>query len=211
MRRREFIAGLGAVGTYAALPRVARAQQDTRVRRIGILIDWAEADLEAKAALSAFSRGLSELGWTNERNVRMDVRFGSSDVDRMRALAKELVGLQPDAILANSTPATAAFQRVTRTIPIVFMTVSDPVGSGFVASLPRLVPDGYFRFTDQHRRLLRALRFEWPEPQHLWIGVDGGYPVPTVRFKCPFGDMTAFEIDMAAIPAETDQARAPNC
>jgi putative tryptophan/tyrosine transport system substrate-binding protein len=137
MKRREFIARLGAVGTYATLPRVARAHQDTRVRRIGILIDWAEADPEAKAALSAFSRGLSELGWTNGRNVRMDVRFGSSDVDRMRALAKELVDLQPDAILANSTPATAAFQRVTQTIPIVFMTVSDPVGSGFVTSLPR--------------------------------------------------------------------------
>jgi putative tryptophan/tyrosine transport system substrate-binding protein len=134
MRRREFIAALGSA---AAWPLTGRAQQGERMRHIGILIDWAEADPEAKAELSAFSRGLSELGWTNGRNVRMDVRFGSGNVDRMEALAKELVDLQPDAILANSTPATAAFQRVTRTIPIVFMTVSDPVGSGFVTSLPR--------------------------------------------------------------------------
>jgi putative tryptophan/tyrosine transport system substrate-binding protein len=133
MRRREFIAGLGSA---VAWPLAARAQQSERMRRIGVLIDWAEADPEAKAALSALSRGLSELGWTDGRDVRMDVRFGSGDIDRMRSLAKELVDLQPDAILASSTPATAALQRVTRTIPIVFVTVGDPIGPGFVASLP---------------------------------------------------------------------------
>jgi putative tryptophan/tyrosine transport system substrate-binding protein len=133
MRRREFIAGLGSA---VAWPLAARAQQSERMRRIGVLIDWAEADPEAKAALSALSRGLSELGWIDGRDVRMDVRFGSGDIDRMRSLAKELVDLQPDAILASSTPATAALQRVTRTIPIVFVTVGDPIGPGFVASLP---------------------------------------------------------------------------
>jgi putative tryptophan/tyrosine transport system substrate-binding protein len=133
MRRRDFIAGLGSA---AAWPLAAQAQQGERVRRIGVLIDWAEADPEAKAASSALARGLSELGWTNGRNVRIDVRFGSGDIDRMRALAKELVNLRPDAILASSTPATAAFQRVTRTIPIVFVTVGDPIGPAFVASLP---------------------------------------------------------------------------
>jgi hypothetical protein len=134
MRRREFIAGLGGV---AALPVAARAQQDERVRRVGVLIDWAKDDPEAKAGLSAFARGLSELGWTDGRNVRMDVRFGSGDIERIRALAKELIDLQPEAILASSTPATAAFHRLTRTIPIVFVTVADPVGPGFVARLPR--------------------------------------------------------------------------
>jgi putative tryptophan/tyrosine transport system substrate-binding protein len=133
MKRREFITGLGGA---VAWPLAARAQLRERMRQIGVLIDWAEGDPEAKAALSALVRGLSELGWTDGRNVRINVRFGSSDIDRMRALAKELVDLQPDAILASSTPATAAFQRVTRTIPIVFVTVGDPIGPGFVASLP---------------------------------------------------------------------------
>jgi len=82
-------------------------------------------------------RGLSDLGWTDGRNLRMDVRYGSGDIDRIRTLAKELVDLGPDAILASSTPATAAFQRLTRTLPIVFVTVADPIGPGFAASLPR--------------------------------------------------------------------------
>jgi putative tryptophan/tyrosine transport system substrate-binding protein len=133
MKRREFIAGLGA----AACPLAARAQQAERARRIGVLMGWDENDPQAKAGLSEFAQGLSELGWTDGRNMRLDVRWEGESIDRMRMLAKELVGLQPDAILANSTPATAALQRETRTIPIVFVIVSDPVGAGFVASLPR--------------------------------------------------------------------------
>jgi putative tryptophan/tyrosine transport system substrate-binding protein len=132
MKRREFIAGLGA----AACPLAARAQQAERARRIGVLMGWDENDPQAKAGLSEFAQGLSELGWTDGRNMRLDVRWEGESIDRMRMLAKELVGLQPDAILANSTPATAALQRETRTIPIVFVIVSDPVGAGFVASLP---------------------------------------------------------------------------
>ena len=134
MRRREFIAGLGGA---AAWPLAARAQQPDRMRRIGVLMAWDENDPEAKACLSGFTQGLAELGWTDGRNLRMDVRWAAGNVDRMRMFAKELVDLQPDVILANSTPVTAALQRETRTIPIVFVTVSDPVGAGFVASLPR--------------------------------------------------------------------------
>jgi hypothetical protein len=96
-----------------------------------------ETDPEGKARLSAFTQGLSELGWTDSRNLRMDVRWAIDNVDRVRALAKELVDLQPDVILGAATPSTAALQRATRTIPIVFASVSDPVGSGFVAGLPR--------------------------------------------------------------------------
>jgi putative ABC transport system substrate-binding protein len=96
-----------------------------------------ENDPEAKAYLSGFTQGLAELGWTDGRNLRMDVRWAAGNVDRMRMSAKELLDLQPDVILAHGTPATAAFQRETRTIPIVFASVSDPVGDGFVASLPR--------------------------------------------------------------------------
>ena len=133
MRRREFIAGLAGA---AAWPLAVRAQQSERMRRLGVFIPREENEPEAKGWLSAFTQGLAELGWTDGRNVRIDVRWASG-IDRARMYAKELVDLQPDVILSQSTPVTAAFQRETRTIPIVFVFVADPVGSGFVASLPR--------------------------------------------------------------------------
>src|ERR1700686_3267931 len=133
MRRREFIAGVVTV----AWPLAARAQQPVRMRRIGVLMATDENDPEAKARLSGFTQGLAELGWTDGRNLRMDVRWAAGSVDRMRMLAKELVDLQPEMIFAPTTPVTAALQRETRTIPIVFANVGDPVGSGFVAGLPR--------------------------------------------------------------------------
>jgi putative ABC transport system substrate-binding protein len=133
MKRREFISLLsGAV----AWPLAARAQQSDRMPRIGVLMGY-DDDPDAKAMLFAFTQGLRELGWTEGRNLRIDVRWGSGNIDRMRLLAKELVDLQPDVILAQTTPVTAALQRETRTIPIVFVIVVDPVGSGFVASLPK--------------------------------------------------------------------------
>jgi putative ABC transport system substrate-binding protein len=138
MRRREFIAGLGAAAT--ARPITARAQQGDRVRRISVFMSGDESDPEQKPRLSAFAQALADLGWIDGRNVRMDVRWGGAgggDTNRMRALAQELVGLQPDIILANATPATIAVQRETRTIPIVFVNVSDPVASSIVARLDR--------------------------------------------------------------------------
>jgi putative ABC transport system substrate-binding protein len=134
MRRREFIAGLGSA---AAWPVVARAQQGDRVRRIGVLMGFDENDPMWKTRLSAFTQALANLGWTDGRNVRMDLRWGGTDINRMRGLAQELVGLQPDIILADSTPATVALQRETRTIPIVFAAVADPVASGLVVRLDR--------------------------------------------------------------------------
>jgi putative tryptophan/tyrosine transport system substrate-binding protein len=107
------------------------------VRRIGVLMAGGETDPQTKGLVSGFMQGLAELGWTDDRNLRMDVRWEGDSVDRMRMFAKELVDLQPDVLLANSTPTTAALQRETRTIPIVFVNVSDPVGSGFVVGLPR--------------------------------------------------------------------------
>jgi putative tryptophan/tyrosine transport system substrate-binding protein len=133
IKRREFIAGLGA----AAWPLAAGAQQSGRVKRIGVLMSEDENDPEGRARLSAFAQGLAELGWTDGRNVQMDIRWTAANVNRARMHAKELVDLQPDVILAGSTPVTAALQRETRTIPIVFAYVSDPVGAGFVAGLPR--------------------------------------------------------------------------
>jgi len=134
MRRREFIAGIGSA---AASPLAALGQQPGRMRRVGVLMALAETDPEAKAQLSAFTRGLAELGWLDGPTVRMDVRWAAGSIDRARVYAKELVDLQPDVIFADSTPEAAALHRETRTIPIVFVLVSDPIGEGFVAGLPR--------------------------------------------------------------------------
>jgi putative tryptophan/tyrosine transport system substrate-binding protein len=133
MKRREFIAGLG--GAAVAWPLAARAQQAERLRRVGVLMPLDENDPLAKTFVSAFTRALADMGWADGRNVRMDLRFTGSDISRVRVFAHELVGLQPDIILAVATPATAAVQQETRTIPIVFVNVGDPVGSGLVASL----------------------------------------------------------------------------
>jgi putative ABC transport system substrate-binding protein len=113
------------------------AQQGNRVRRIGVLAPNDENDPESKRRVSAFTQALRDLGWNDGRNVRMDLRWGGGDINRVRPLAQELVGLQPDIILSSSIPATAALQRETRTIPIVFVTVADPVVSGIVPRLDR--------------------------------------------------------------------------
>ena len=132
MRRRAFVA---LVGGAAAWPLAARTQQS--MRRVGVLMAFDENDPQTRGWLSNFTQGLAELGWTDGRTVRIDVRWAAGSVDRMRTFAKELVELQPDVILAGATPVTAALQRETSTIPIVFVLVSDPVGAGFVAGLPR--------------------------------------------------------------------------
>jgi putative ABC transport system substrate-binding protein len=112
MKRRQFIAGLGSA---AAWPVVARAQQGERVRRIGVLVPYDENDPVGKRRYSAFIQAFADLGWTEGRNVRMDFRWGGDDTNRIRTLAQELVGLKPEIILTNGTPATVALQRETRT------------------------------------------------------------------------------------------------
>jgi putative ABC transport system substrate-binding protein len=134
MLRRDFIAGLGSA---AAWPVVARGQQPARMRRIGVLMSGDENDPVEKTLISAFVQSLAGLGWTDGRNVRMDLRSGQGDANRIRALAKELVGLQPDIIVTYATPATVALQRETRTIPIVFASVADPVVQRIVPRLDR--------------------------------------------------------------------------
>ena len=134
MRRREFIAGLGGA---AAWPVAARAQQPERMRRIAVLLPFDENDPATKPRLTAFTQALADLGWTDRRNVQMDLRWGDVDSNRIRALAQELVGLQPDIILAGGTPATVAVQRETRTIPVVFASGGDPVAISLVARLDR--------------------------------------------------------------------------
>jgi putative ABC transport system substrate-binding protein len=134
LSRRDFITLLGGA---AAWPVVARAQQGERIRRIGVLMPRDENDPVGKPRRSAFTQALAELGWTDGRNVRIDLRWHGDDDNRTPALAQELVGLQPDIILTEATPATVAVQRETRAIPIVFVNVGDPVASGIVARLDR--------------------------------------------------------------------------
>ena len=132
MRRREFVTLLGSA---AAWPLAARAQQPDRVRRIGVLTPYAADDREGQARVAALQQGLAELGWIDGRNARIDTRWGAGDSARYRQYAAELVALAPDVIMAVTSPVVAALQRETRTVPIVFVGVIDPVGAGLVASL----------------------------------------------------------------------------
>jgi putative ABC transport system substrate-binding protein len=135
MKRREFITLLGG-GAALALPHVARAQD--RVRRIGVLMAIPENDREGQARVAAFREELAKLGWAEGRNIRIDTRWATPrDAEARQRFAQELVALQPDLILSHATPSTATLLRQTRTVPIVFAGVADPVGSGFVASFPR--------------------------------------------------------------------------
>ena len=135
MKRREFITLLG--GAAAAWPLAARAQQTEQMRRLGILMSGDEADPELQSRIAVFRQTLEQHGWSEGRNIRIDIRFAGIRTDQYRALAKEIVALKPDAILGHTTPVVAALQRESGTVPIVFVNVSDPIGSGFVASLAR--------------------------------------------------------------------------
>jgi putative ABC transport system substrate-binding protein len=147
MRRREFIT---LIGGAAAWPLAARAQQPDRMRRIGVLMGNAESDSDARAWYAAFREGLQKLGWTEGRNTKIDTRWATpDDPESMLRLAKELVALQPDLLVSSTTPTTSALLQQTRTIPIVFAIVADPIGSGFVANFAR--PGGNvtgFTFTE---------------------------------------------------------------
>jgi putative ABC transport system substrate-binding protein len=134
MKRREFIT---LVGGAAAWPLAALAQQVDRIRRIGVLMAYAESDQEAKARVAMVREGLQKLGWTEGRNIQIDTRWATTDAEKISRFAQELVASQPDVVLSSTTPTTEALLQQTRTIPIIFATVADPVGSGFVASLSR--------------------------------------------------------------------------
>jgi putative tryptophan/tyrosine transport system substrate-binding protein len=134
MRRRDFIKVVA--GSVATWPRVARAQQNERARRIAVLMG-VENDAEGQTRLAAFRKGMHDLGWSEGRNMQMEVRFASGDADRARTYGAELIRWAPDVILANSSPVVAALKQQTQTIPIVFAQVVDPVNSGFVDSLSR--------------------------------------------------------------------------
>jgi putative ABC transport system substrate-binding protein len=132
--RRKFLATLGVAAIW---PLAARAQQPERMRRIGVLMNLTADDPEAPARIAAFAQGLADLGWTIGRNLRLDYRWGAGDAERIRKDAAELVALAPDVILSSGTPTVAAVQQATRSVPIVFAQVVDPVGAGYVDSLAR--------------------------------------------------------------------------
>ena len=134
MRRRAFITLLGGAATW---PRAARAQQRERMRRIGVLMNFVSDDPAAQSRLTAFLQRLAQLGWTEGSNVRIDVRWAAGDTERTRKYAAELVAFAPDIILTSGSPATGPVLQVSRTVPVVFVQVADPVGGGFVESLAR--------------------------------------------------------------------------
>ena len=134
VRRREFISLLGGATT---LPLAARAQQPDQMRRVGVFMHMSENDAEGQTRLAAFRQGLQQFGWIDGRNVHLDVRWGAGDAERIRRFSAELVALRPDVIFASASNTVAALQRATRTVPIVFVAVIDPVGAGFVESMAR--------------------------------------------------------------------------
>ena len=134
MKRREFVTLLGGA---AAWPLAARAQQGERMRRIGVLLNTAADDLMAQARVAAFVQGLQAAGWSDGRNVRIDTRWAAADPGNFRKYAAELIALGPDVVLAGTTPAVLQLQQASRTVPIVFVSAIDPVGSGLIASMAR--------------------------------------------------------------------------
>jgi putative tryptophan/tyrosine transport system substrate-binding protein len=135
MRRREFITLVG--GAAVAWPVAAHAEQADQMRRVGVLMGVAQSDPEGQARIAAFRQGLSDLGWVDGRNLRIDYRWAAGDADRIRAYTAELVALAPDVLVGNGTPVLTALRDATRSIPIVFVLVNDPVGQGFIANLAR--------------------------------------------------------------------------
>jgi ABC-type uncharacterized transport system substrate-binding protein len=176
MRRRDFV---GLVGGAAAWPLAARAQQGGRMRRVGALVNSEERDTESHARIVEFQDGLRALGWTEGRNLRIDYRW-ATDAERMRAGAAELVGLSPDVLFANGAAALARLQQATRIIPIVFAGVTDPVATGFVASIPR--PGGNITgfATYEHtiaRKWLELLKEIAPQVVRVMVIYDPANPV----------------------------------
>jgi putative ABC transport system substrate-binding protein len=182
LRRREFITLLG--GAVATWPLVAQAQHGNRVRRIGVLMPSDENDPDGKLRYFAVTQVLADLGWTDGRNMRIDLRWGGEDINRIRALAQELVGLQPAIILTIGTAATVAVQRETRTIPIVFMGGGDPVASGIV---PRLNQPG--GNTTGFANFEATLGGKWPE---LLSEIKAGLKRVAIMFNPDLASVSAY-------------------
>ena len=218
MRRREFIGGI--LGSAATWPLSTYAQQADRMRRIGVLMAYAEDNPDGKPRLSAFTQGLHELGWTDGRNIRIEYRWSAGDAERTRRYAAELVALAPDVILAGNTSTVGPLQQATQTVPIVFAGVVDPVGAGFVDSLAR--PGGHttgftqfeYGMSGKWLELLKAIAPRMTRAAVLRMTIAGtgefaaiqtGAPSLGVEVS-PLGSRDAGEIERGI----ADFARSPN-
>jgi ABC-type uncharacterized transport system substrate-binding protein len=220
MRRREFMAlvGIGA----ATWPLAVQAQRSGQTRRIGVLLYWAASNREGQAGVAAFQKALQQAGWTEGVNIHTDIRSSEESAERGRKLAAELVALSPDVILANTTPSTVALQSVTQTVPIVFVTVSDPVGAGIVESLAR--PGGNITgFMNSEYSLsgkwLELLRQIVPSLTRAAVLRDAGNPAAIGQFSAIQAAAQPLAIELKAVNvrdageierALADFARAPN-
>jgi putative ABC transport system substrate-binding protein len=220
IKRRAFITLLG--GAAAAWSLVARAQQRERVRRVGVLTPFTADDPEGQARLFAFAQGLQQMGWAVGNNLRIDTRWGASNAERNRKYAAELIALAPDVILANGPPAVEAFLQATHDLPIVFANVPDPVGSGFVASLPR--PGGNvtgftpFEF-GQSAKWLELLKEIVPRVMRAAVLLNRGVPGSMASLGAIQGVAPSFGVEVSSIDLRdagevergiTAFARAPN-
>jgi putative tryptophan/tyrosine transport system substrate-binding protein len=183
LRRREFITLLG--GAAAAWPLAARAQQPERMRRIGVLMSFGADDLEGRTRLTAFLQVLQQFGWTDGRTVRIDIRWGGPNADDIRKLAAELVKLAPDVILTSSSVVTSAMLQATRTIPIVFPVVGDPVAAGFIDSLARPGGNATGFMTTEYSmagKLLELLKQVAPRVTRLAVLRNSATPTGPAQF-----------------------------
>jgi putative ABC transport system substrate-binding protein len=200
MRRREFITLIG--GAAATWPLAARAQQPAPMRRIAVLMNVAPADPEGQPAIALFEQALQPLGWAVGRNVQIDIRWGENDIDRDRKFGAELVASAPDVILASGTLSVTAVQRVTRTLPIVFVRVSDPVGAGVVAALARPGGNatGFMNFEySLSGKWLELLKQIVPGFTQAAVFRDGANPAGIAQFGAIRSTASSLGVDVSPI------------
>ena len=200
MRRRDFIKVVASSGI--AWPLAARAQPVEQSKRIGVLMNVAAEDPEGQPAVAAFQQALQQLGWSDGRNVRFDIRWGENDVDRDRKFAAELVALSPDVILASGTLSVTALQRVTHTLPIVFVRVSDPVGAGVVDTLARPSGNvtGFMNFEySLSGKWLEVLKQIVPRLTRAAVLRDAANPAGTAQFGAIRTTASSLGIDVSPI------------
>jgi putative ABC transport system substrate-binding protein len=200
MRRREFITLMG--GAAAALPLTARAQQPEPMRRIGVLMNRGPDDAEGQTFVAAFQQAMQQLGWSDGRNMRIDVRWGANDVERDRKFAAELVALAPDVILVSRTLSAAALQNVTRTLPIVFAQIADPVGAGLVDTLARPGGNttGFMNFESSlSGKWLELLKEIVPSLRRATVIRDSGTPAGIGQFSAIQGAAQSLGVEVSPV------------
>jgi len=193
VKRRDFLALLG--GAAAAWPLAARAQQSSRLRRVGVLMTFAADDPDGQANFAALAQGLQEFGWTVGRNLRLDYRWGANDLDRFRTYAAELITLSPDVVVATAGSVVTAFQQASRTVPIVFVTTIDPVGGGWVESLAR--PGGNaFSISAKWLELLKDIA---PDLKRVAVIRDASVPAGSGGFAAIQTGAASFNIELTPV------------